>query len=520
MGTNGRNAFAPAIFNFSFSCLKAGDREVIRLFYFIRKNVMNIFSWFADKFNLGGSFEDLLAEKSINRVIALMTDNSKSVSDALGVYKTNEHSVMKRKDKAVFGNKNALTGAREFIRWDKRWKIPIPYPVYINEIALVFLYGQPIKWSQASEGTDRAFEAFTDLIERTRFDAKIRLAKRLAGAETQSAMLFHVYRNDEGRADVLIKVMAKSLGDDIYFRKDQFDRLTAFARGYNLTEGGGKAVYHFDLYTKEKIFLCRKSGFGWDVDEFPNPVGKIPVILFEQEAEFEGVEHMIERREWVTSVLADVNDRFSSPTLVSIGDSLLSLPEKMEDAKSIHIKPSENGTKADVKYLTWDSASESKKLEVEDLDRNILNKSFTPDINYEQLRGLSGLSGKALKMLMTLAVIKADKRKEAHDEYVSRIGSLMTAIIGNVLNVGLRPECDRLKLLHEFQEPFGEDIEAVINNLIRTYNVGGLSLDSFIEMNPIIKDSEAEKKRIREQHEQELKEEARRARMDVFGVAE
>jgi SPP1 family phage portal protein len=484
---------------------------------------MNILNWFADTFGSdasGGSFDDLLSAKNTGRVIALMTNNAERVNNALKVYNTNDHAIMKRADKPVFGKKNSLTGAREFLRWDKRWKIPIPYPVYINEIALVFLYGRPLKWSQASKGTDGAFEAFTGLIERTRFDSKIRQAKRLAGAETQSAMLFHVYQNDEGKADVLIKVLAKSLGDDIYFRKDQFDRLTSFARGYNLTGDTGKTTYHFDLYTKEKIFLCKKAGFGWDVEEYVNPVGKIPVILFEQEAEFDGVEHMIERREWITSVLADVNDRFSSPTLVSIGDSVTSLPEKMEDAKAIHIKPSENGQKASVEYLTWDSASESKKLEVEDLDRLIFNNSFTPDISEERMHGLSNISGKALKMLMTLAVIKADKRKETHDEYASRIGSLITAIIGNVLNVGLKPECDRLKLLHEFQEPFGEDVDAVIKNLIQTHNAGGLSLESFIEMNPIVKNPEAEKKRIKEQREQELKEEAARARMDVFGSAD
>jgi SPP1 family phage portal protein len=484
---------------------------------------MNIFNWFADIFGTdaaGASFEDLLAAKNIGRVIALMTNNEGRVHDALKVYNTNAHAIMKREDKPVFGKKNPETGIREFLRWDKRWKIPVPYPVYINEIALVFLYGRPIKWLQASTGTDRAFKAFIDLLERTRFDAKIRQAKRLAGAETQSAMLFHVYRNDEDKADVLIKVMAKNLGDDIYFRKDQFDRLTAFARGYSLTEDNGEIAYHLDLYTKEKIYLCRKVNFGWNVEEQVNPIGKIPVILFEQEAEFEGVERMIERREWMTSILADVNDRFSSPTLVTIGDSVSSLPGKMEDAKAIHITPSENGQKADVRYLTWDSASESKRLEVEDLDRLILNSSFTPDISYEQLRGLSNISGKALKLLMTLAVIKADKRKETHDEYASRIGSLVTAIIGNVLNVGLKSECEQIKLLHEFQEPFGEDIEAAIGSLIRTYNAGGLSLESFIEMNPIIKDPESEKKRIKTQHEQELKEEARRARMDVFGSAD
>ncbi|MDR2139828.1 MAG: phage portal protein [Tannerella sp.] len=477
---------------------------------------MNIFNWITGK--SGGtetlSFEELLAGKNVGRAIALMTDNEKRVNKSLRVYNISEHNIMERKDKPVLGKDG------ELLRLDRRWKIPIPYPVYINEIALVFLYGKPLKWSQASEGTDRAFQAFTEILERTRFDAKIRHAKRLAGAETQSAMLFHVYRNDEGKADVLIKTLAKSLGDHIYFRKDQFDRLTAFARGYSLKKDDGREVYHLDIYTKEKIYRCEKVNFGWEVDEEANPVGKIPVILFEQETEFDGVEGMIERREWITSVLADVNDRFSSPMLVSIGDKVLSLPEKMEDAKSIHIKPSENGPKADVRYLTWDSASESKKLEVEDLDRLILNNSFTPDISYEQLRGLSGISGRALKLMMTLAVIKADKRKETHDEYASRIGSLMTAIIGNALQVGLKQECDRLRLQHEFQEPFGDDVEAVLNNLIRTYNAGGLSLDSLIEMNPIIRDAEAEKARIREQREREMEEEAQRARMDVFGTAD
>lgn len=482
---------------------------------------MGILDWFADKFgtDTGGTFDDLLAGKNVGRAIALMTDNSKRVDEALRVYATGKHSVMGREDKPVFGKKGAA-GAGAFLRWDKRWKIPVPYPVYINEIALVFLYGRPLKWSQASKDTDRAFEAFTGLLERTRFDAKIRCAKRLAGAETQSAMLFHVYRNGEGKADALIKVLAKSLGDDIYFRKDPFDRLTAFARGYSLTEDSGKTVYHVDLYTKEKVYCCRREHFGWDVEEQVNPVGKIPVILFEQEAEFDGVERMIERREWMMSVLADVNDRFANPTLVSIGDSVVSLPEKMEDAKSIHIRPSENGAKANVKYLTWDSASESKRLEAEDLDRNILNKSFTPEIGCEQLRGLTTLSGRALKLLMTLAVIKADRRKETHDEYASRIGSLLKAIIGNVLHVGLKAECDRMKLLHAFQEPFGEDVKEVIDNLIRTYNAGGLSMESLVEMNPIIRDPEAEKARLREQRERELKEEAARARMDVFGTAD
>ncbi|MCS2679867.1 hypothetical protein NXV81_04960 [Bacteroides ovatus] len=73
---------------------------------------------------------------------------------------------------------------------------------------------------------------------------------------------------------------------------------------------------------------------------------------------------------------------------------------------------------------------------------------------------------------------------------------------------------------HEFQEPFGEDIEAVLKNLISTKNAGGMSDETFIEMNPIIKDSTLEKERLKAQHEQELKEEKDRYKQDVFGSAE
>jgi SPP1 family phage portal protein len=455
------------------------------------------------------AFEDLLSGRNVGRALSLMTDSAKRVQEAIKIYDINSHSVMERRDKAVFGKKNAY-GVREFVRFEKKWKIPIPYPVYINEIALVFLYGRPVKWSQLSEGTDDAFSAFNEWMERARFNAKIRQAKRLAGAETQSAMIFHTFQNEEGKADLLIKVVAKSLGDELYFRKDSYDRLTAFARGYYLTESGGNAVHHIDFFMKDRIYECRRGNGGWDVEEKENLVGKIPVILFEQETEFDGVEPMIERREWMTSVQADVNDRFSSPTLVAVGDRVLSLPDKMEDSKSIHIKPSEDGRQADVKYLTWNEASESKKQEREDLDRQILNKSFTPEISFEQMRGLSNISGKALKQLMLLAVIKAEKRKETHDEYASRIGSLMRSIIGNVLDIRLKSGMEKLRLGHEFQEPFPEDIEGVLKRLIESYSSGGMSLDTFVEQNPLIRDAELEKKRIEEQRARELEYEARR----------
>lgn len=486
---------------------------------------MKLYNWVVNGVNaaLGRNqeFEQLIKSKDIGRAITLMTDKSAQAEKALKVYDTMQHEVMTRPDKAIFGKKDEVTGKRSFLRFDKRWKIPIPYPVYINEIALVFLYGRPLKWKQASEGTDRAFSAYLSVLKSTRFNAKIREAKRLAGAETVSAMLFHTYQNDEGKADVLIKVLAKSLGDDLFYRKDQFGRLIDFARGYYLQEAGGEIRYYLDIYTKKVFYHCKRSTMGWDVEEEANLIGKLPVILFEQEPECAGVEPMINRKEWTVSRTADVNDRFSDPALVADASIVNSLPEQGETSKLFILKPNGDGSKKpEIKYLTWDNAPDSKKLESDELDEKILRFSFTPKIDFDATKGLSQISAKALKQLMLLADIKASKHKEKHDEYADRTASLITAIIGNVLDISLKEECSRLVIEHEFQEPFGEDIEAAISNLVKMYNAGGMSQETLIEKNPLIEDTEAEKLRIAKEHEASLQEEKERNKQDLFNIVE
>lgn len=40
---------------------------------------------------------------------------------------------------------------------------------------------------------------------------------------------------------------------------------------------------------------------------------------------------------------------------------------------------------------------------------------------------------------MLLAVIKAEKRKETHDNYMNRTGNLLRAILGNVWTTSTKP---------------------------------------------------------------------------------
>lgn len=445
--------------------------------------------------NNNQEFEQLLAAKDINGAKNKMTTRINRAIAAAKEYETSTHEIMKREDKIITDKKG------HFIRKEPVWKLPIPYPVYINEIALVFLYGRPVKWTQSSQGTDNAYAAYLDVIKRTRFNSKIRQCKRIAGAEEQSAMLFRVYKDNDGKADVQIRVLAHSKGDEIYVKRDQYENITSIAWGYYVKESNDKTVYHFDVYTRNIIYRCARKNIGWDVVKEPNFIGKIPIILFEQDKEWKGVEALIHREEHIASRTADTNDYFADPIAIMNADVIKNMPEKKDTAKML-VTTDKDGVDKAARYLTWDSAPESKQKEIEWLQEQILSKTFTPKISLDSLKSISQLSAKALRTVMMLADIKASKHKEIHDELLDRTSSLIIAIIGNVLNVPLASECANLVVQHEFQEPFGDDVTDALNNIIRSVDAEILSTEGAIEMNPIIKDHALELQRLQQEKEQ------------------
>lgn len=469
---------------------------------------MGIFDYFFSrvKTSLGyqQTFEQLVEAGNIPAALSLMSCDNVQQTEAIKQYELAQHAIMQRQDKAVFDANGNFKG------WVKRWKLPLSYPKYINEIALAFLYGRPLLWNQDSEGTDNAFALYQEWINDRHFMSKWRMCKLLAGKETKAALLFHCYQNKEGKADCLIKVLAKSLGDDIYYMKDQFDRLVYFARGYWLKDTGNNSVYHVDIYTDDWVYECKRQAVGWDIQKVRNFIGKKPVILMEQETEWDGAERLMERQEHLKSRTADVNDYFADPALVATADVVKGMPDKDSENKLYVL--SEKGK---LEYLTPDGASELKQNEMDDNEKHIFRETFTPNIDFEIMRTLSNVSGKALKQMMLLAEIKANKRKDTHDEYLTRAFSLIKAIMGNVTNIEQHAEIEKLKASHEYQEPFGEDIAEVIANAVKEVNAGGMSKETLIEQNPLVRNKEREKLRIAE--EERIKEEKQAAQaQNVF----
>lgn len=455
------------------------------------------------------SFDELLDANDVSRAVGMMKSHSEQSVENLRMYNVDTHTINERKDKPVYDTQG------NFLRWSKRWRIPIPYPQFINEISLVFLYGRPVKWQQASDGTDAAFEAYMKLMDSTRFNAVVRQAKRAAGAEGISAILYHVYRNKEGKPSLLLNVLSKENNDDIYTIRDQYKRITSVAWGYYLTEAGNNTVYHVDIYTSDKVYYCKRGKIGWEVTVTENPVGKIPFLIFEQKPEAAEVQKMIERTESMESTEADVVDKFANPAMVATSEILNSLPKSEEEAKLFILK---GGGK--VEYLTWNEASESKRNQFERLERHILSKSFTPNIDFDNMKSLGNLSAKAIRKLMLLAVIKAERHKEKHDDYMNRHVSIMKAIMGNVLDYVHKSQYDALEIKHEFQEPFGDDMSEMLADLSRQYNDGALSRETYVELSYIVKDAKREMERLKQEEAERMAQQIEMNKMDVFGGAE
>lgn len=451
------------------------------------------------------SFEELLDSKDVSRALAMMSDRSELAVKNLEEYNISKHKIHERKDRAVYDKKG------NFLRWSKRHRIAIPYQQFINEIALVFMYGRPVKWLQDTDNTDYGFGKYKDLMKEIRFNAAIRECKRAAGAEGCAAILYHVYRDTENQPRLLLNVLSKSNNDTIYTVKDQYKRLKSFAWGYYLTESGNRTVYHVDIYTADTVWRCKRDNYGWEVEQLENPIGKIPVLLFEQEVEWDGVQSMIDRSEELTSVDADVNDRFANPAMVATADVLNSLPKQEDEAKLFILK---NG--GELKYLTWDQASQSKTNEYERLDKHILSKSFTPNIDFDNMKSLGNLSAKAIRKIMLLAVMKADKRKETHDGYMNRHVNLMLAILGNVLDYTHQAEYKALGISHEFQDPFGDDVSDMLADLSKQYNDGALSRETYLEMSYLVKNVKLEIERIKQEQDEAMERQQEMNRLDAF----
>lgn len=422
---------------------------------------------------------ELMEKKEVGRVLSMMADRESDIDAALKEYNPQLHEVMRRPNKYRDEGEPYITE-----------KLPRTRERYINEVELFFLLGEPIRFKK-TDGDDEAFGIFKDYLRDTFFNAKIRQCKRLAGAETISALVTHLYRDKDGSIGSDVFVVARSEGYKIKYLFDQYKRLVAFAYGYCLKENG-KNVRYWNILTAEAEYECRKSGFGWQVESIPNPSGKINAILFLQPKAWDGAEQRIKRDEMLDSKIGDTNNYYADPIAAATADVIAFLPDVDKPGRLIQM-PSE---KSQFRYLDPPQDSATRRDEKDNLNRTILFDTFTPDFSFENMKGMGTLSGVAIHNAMILGYIKRANRLEIYEEMITRFVNLTLRIL-TLLHPEKKTLIEGLKVEFEFADPFPEDSTKNWNGIVNLYSGGVLSLDTAVTMLALTNAPEEEIERIK-----------------------
>ncbi len=407
----------------------------------------------------------LIEDRDISAAIELMQNRDNEVDKAIQEYNPETHAVMSRPNKFRQGDDPYITE-----------KLPRSRQRYINEVELFFLLGNPILWKK-EDGDDDAYRMFKQYLNEQRFDSVIRKAKRLAGSETESAILTHIYRDDNAN-DRRVKtlVLARSLGYSLRTLIDQYGDMKAFAYGYKLRENG-KSVQHWDIQTPEFLFYCRKGNLGWEVETYPNPTGKINIIYFPQPKAWAGAEPRLNREEMLDSKVGDTNNYFADPIAAATADVVTSMIDAEKPGKLIQLS---NGNSR-FEYVNPPQNSETRESEKKDLNDSILFDTFTPDFSYNNLKGLGSLSGEALENALILGYIKRDNRKEIYGELVDRYKNVVLAVLA-YMHPEMANKFKNLVITFEFAKPFAKDTQKQWSSIGQLYNDGLCSLETAVQM--------------------------------------
>ena len=440
--------------------------------------------------------EEILALEDNSKIIKLLTiDDSKY--DDIDDYKDQfdgAHDILDRESKFV--------GEGDDRKEVEQAKIVVTFQKKIVNFAVSFLFGAPVKLVNNSK--EKKSENSFDIIKKTWKDSKLdshnkRLAKTLF-KETQVAEYYYVGKDKEGELKIKVALFSYKNGDRIYPFFNEYGDMVAFTRTYVAQKDD-----YVDVYTEDKIITFKKNTKNtWEKEEKVNGVilkkdgeeeekvtiGKIPIVYYEQEeVEWGDVQILIDKFELRLSKLVDTNDYFSSPAVVVKG-KLTNMPEKGEIGKLFQIEAEDIGGTAlygDIDYLTWDQTSEAAALEIKILQGLIHSLTQTPDLSFDNVKGIGDISGIAMKFLFLDSILKSLNKQEIFAEGFARRINILKAIHSKIVNIGEAKGFEDLEVGIEFNDVLPQNIQEIVDML---YTAAGakpiMSQKSAVNMNPLV----------------------------------
>lgn len=380
--------------------------------------------------------------------------------------------VPERAGNAVTATAGGDAEPKVLLRTEPVARIALAIQKLIVKRAVAFTFGNPVALNAEPENDDE--KAVLNAIKRILFDTKVRTLNRMVARDIFSAteaaeFWYPVEKENDGygfasRYKLRVAVFSPAKGDRLYPYFDETGDMTAFSREFSRTDKAGVKHLYFETYTERDVRLWVSRNGQWEMAEgYPkvNGTGKIPIVYGSQPAvEWEDVQSLIDRLEKLLSNFADTNDYHASPKIVVKGE-ILGFTRKGEAGTILQLE----GDDPEARYLSWEHAPESVRLEIETLLRMIYTITQTPDISFDSVKGLGAVSGVALRLMFMDAHLKVQEKMEIFDDYLQRRLSVIQSYIGQ-FNTKLQGACRRLTVEPVITPYMIEDEQATISLLM------------------------------------------------------
>jgi len=433
---------------------------------------------------------EILALEDFDKVRQELTKNKPEgdIEKFINEYE-GEHEINNRPDKIVQGK--LVKTAKIIIRFQKK--------IVATSIAFTIGKGKIILNTDEEEENE-GLEIVKDHWKKMKLNRHTRNLLFKLYVETRVAELFYLIKKQvNGKTELLprVRILCKSNGDNIYPYFDEYGDMTAFTREYK-TQVNGKDVDAIDVYTADKVIHAYKDSGVWVKQETVNYIKKIPVVYYEQKApEWSDVQELIDRIEYLLSSHADTNDYVGNPA-IKIKGEILKMPDKQENVKVFQLKPTTiNGTQVfgDVDYMAYSGAPESIRMEYTNLKELIYSLTYTPDLSFNNIKGVGALHGIAFRFMFLDSMLKAETKREELTEGLERRVNILKAIIANVVDIKSSSKIGDLDINFTYQDITPDNLIETIDSLTKaTAGQPILSRKTAVGLNPLVTSPENEYK--------------------------
>lgn len=411
--------------------------------------------------------------------------------------------------------KDKVVGAGENSKVVKKARLKVQYQKKIVRTSTAFEVGEPITL-KPNISNSKLNDEVVAVWRNNRIDSKVKELIKLKKSHTEGAILFYLNPlTPETMTGKLLGVLGMKQKHEIktriltnknanlfpYF--DSTGDMIAFGYGFS-TKKRDKEIKNLWVYTSDTLLKLDNSEGKFALTETkPHGFSKIPIVYVEQEKpEWDDVKDLIDRYEVSVSKLSDSNDYSAHPILIVEGE-VSGAPDKNEVGKvfNIPIKYDDEGNprKGDIRFLTYEQAPEAVKLELDTIDNNIHSVTSTPNLSFDNVKGIGSVSGIALKLLFLDAIIKAKSNEGDNRTMYERIINVIISGTIKTVNTSLIKESSELVYEIQFNSILPDDIKTASEVVKTLRDAGVISKKTSIQYLELVQDTDLELEEIKKE---------------------